>query len=104
MRAPGIFTSASLAQMFALSPIAASYGSYADGWIVSTLSGHLYIWHDGEVGGFQTINATFPNDGIDIILLTNDGLNGVLPYSVIPQLFPIALSAGSTQAQRHSAR
>ena len=104
VRAPGIFTQASLVQMFAPSPIAASYGSYADGWIVSTLSGHLYIWHDGEVGGFQTINATFPNDGIDIIVLTNDGLNGVLPYSVIPQLFPIALSASSAQGRRRGGR
>jgi CubicO group peptidase (beta-lactamase class C family) len=104
VRAPGIFTAASLAQMFAPSPIAAAYGSYADGWIVSALDGHAYVWHDGEVGGFQTINATFPNDGIDIIVLTNDGIGGVLPYSVIPQLFPLALSASPAQAQRRIAR
>ncbi len=100
VRQPGIFTQASLAQMFAPSPIAAPYGSYADGWIVSSLNGHLYVWHDGEIGGFQTINATFPNDGIDIIVLTNDGLNGFAPYSVIPQLFQLALTGTPAQSVR----
>jgi len=104
VRAPGIFTAASLAQMFAPSPIAAPYGSYAGGWIVSTLGGHPYVWHDGEVGGFQTINATFPNDGIDIIILTNDGINGFAPYNAIPQLFPIALSSSPLQSARRGMR
>jgi CubicO group peptidase (beta-lactamase class C family) len=92
VRSPGIFTAASLAQMFAPSPFPQSYGTPAAGWFISTLNGHRYIWHDGAFGGFQTMNATFPDDGIDIILLTNEG-TGILPYSVIPQLFPIALSA-----------
>ncbi len=103
VRQPGIFTQASLTQMFAPSPFPQSYGTPADGWFISSLSGHLYIWHDGEIGGFQTINATFPNDGIDIIVLTNDGLNGIAPYSVIPQLFPIALAGNATQSNRHRA-
>ena len=102
VRAPGIFTQASLTQMFAPSPIAAPYGSYADGWIVSSLNGHPYVWHDGEIGGFQTINATFPSDGIDIIVLTNDGLNGFAPYNAIPQLFPLALSANAQSVRRRT--
>lgn len=92
VRQPGIFTSASLAQMFAPSPFPQSYGTYADGWFISTLNGHRYIWHDGAFGGFQTMNATFPDDGIDIVLLTNEG-TGILPYSVIPSLFTAALAA-----------
>jgi hypothetical protein len=32
------------------------------------------------------MNALFPDDGIEIILLTNEG-TGILPYSVIPPLF-----------------
>jgi CubicO group peptidase (beta-lactamase class C family) len=91
VRQPGIFSQDSLRQMFTQSPIAASYGSYADGWIVSTLNGHLYIWHDGAIGGFQTMNATFPNDGIDIIILTNCG-SGLDPYYIVPQLFTFALT------------
>ncbi len=93
VRQPGIFTKESLKQMFTKSPIHESFGSYADGWVISKLQRHLYIWHNGAVGGFQTMNATFPNDGIEIIVLTNYG-NGTDPYSVIPQLFPIALANG----------
>jgi hypothetical protein len=37
------------------------------------------------------MNATFPDDGIDIIVLTNEG-TGILPYSVIPPLFSAALT------------
>jgi hypothetical protein len=88
---PGIFTPDSLTEMFAKSPIALPYGTYADGWFISSLDGHPYIWHDGQVNGFQTMNATFPSDGIDIIGLTNDG-SGLDPYYIIPQLFPAALS------------
>ena len=89
VRQPGIFTQATLTQMFTPSPIGVSYGTYADGWFISQLDGHLYIWHDGFVGGFQTMNATFPTDGIDIIILTNTG-SGPDPYFIIPNLFPIA--------------
>lgn len=91
VRHPGIFTQDSLTQMFTPSPFPQSYGTYADGWIVAALQGHRYIWHDGLVGGFQTMNATFPDDDINIIILTNEG-NDLDPYFVIPQLFPIALS------------
>ncbi len=94
VRKPGIFTQASLTQMFTPGPFPQSYGTYADGWFVSSLNGHLYIWHDGAIGGFQSVNATFPNDAIDIVVLTNDG-SGPDPYSIIPQLFSIAL-AGRT--------
>jgi CubicO group peptidase (beta-lactamase class C family) len=91
VRQPGVFTHASLTQMFTPSPIGVSYGTYADGWFISQLDGHLYIWHDGFVGGFQTMNAMFPNDGVDIIILTNTG-SGPDPYYLIPALFPIALT------------
>ncbi len=87
---PGVFTQASLDQMFAPSPFPQSYGTYAFGWFISTLDGHSYIWHDGDVTGYQTMNAVFPNDGIEIVILTNAG-SGLDPYYIIPQLFPIAL-------------
>jgi CubicO group peptidase (beta-lactamase class C family) len=101
VRQPGIFTANSLAQMFAPSPFPQSYGTYADGWFIATLQGHRYIWHDGALGGYQTMNATFPDDGIDIIVLTNAG-TGTDPYFAIPQLFPIALAGnGASAAHRH---
>ena len=91
VRRPGIFTQDALNQMFAPSPFPQPYGTYADGWFVATLNGHPYVWHDGALGGYQTMNATFPADGIDIVILTNDG-TGLDPYFVIPQIFPIALT------------
>jgi CubicO group peptidase (beta-lactamase class C family) len=97
VRQPGIFSAASLAQMFAPSPFPQSYGTYADGWFIATLQSHRYLWHDGALGGYQTVNATFPDDGIDIIVLTNDG-TGTDPYYAIPQLFAIAVSNGGAPA------
>jgi len=94
VRQPGrIFTAYSLNQMFTPSPLNEPYGAYADGWFIAQLKGHKYIWHDGSIGGFATMNATFPNDGIDIIILTND-FTGLDPYYIIPQIFPIALHLG----------
>ena len=91
VRHPGIFTSSSLTQMFTPNPFPQSFGTYAEGWVISTLDGHRYIWHDGELDGYMTMNATFPDDGLDIIILTNRDLsNG--PYFVIPAIFPIALT------------
>jgi D-alanyl-D-alanine carboxypeptidase len=92
----GIFTQESLKQMFTTNP---NSEDYADGWVVTTLDGHRFVWHNGGVGGFSTMNATFPNDGIDIVVLTNNGTG--LPgkygygfaYDFIPQLFPVVLSA-----------
>jgi CubicO group peptidase (beta-lactamase class C family) len=81
--------------------------NYAGGWGVELAvyrnaalvyaHGYRYLWHDGAIGGFQTVNATFPDDGIDIVILTNDG-TGLDPYYVVPDLFRLALS--STAAQR----
>ncbi len=98
VHSPGLFTQASLKQMFTPGPFPQSYGTYADGWFIASLDGHRYIWHDGDVTGYQTMNATFPDDGIDIIILTNDG-SGLDPYFIVPQLFPIALQmAGQSLA------
>jgi D-alanyl-D-alanine carboxypeptidase len=91
VRQPGIFTHQTLLQMFTPGPFPQSYGTYADGWFIATLQGHAYVWHDGAIGGFATMNATFPNDGLDIVILTNDG-TGLDPYYIIPQLLPLALA------------
>ena len=97
VRHPGIFTAQSLTQMFTPNGFPQSFGTYAEGWVVATLDGHRYIWHDGELDGYMTMNAMFPDDGIDIIILTNRDLgNG--PYFMVPQIFPIALTLTSSNA------
>ncbi len=97
-RRPGLLTSASLAQMFAPGPYPQSYGTYAFGWIVATLAGHSYIWHDGAIGGFVSMNATFPNDRVDIIVLVNNAA-AEDPYDVIPALFDAASPASTNNAE-----
>jgi CubicO group peptidase (beta-lactamase class C family) len=109
VRKPGIFTQQTLTQMFTPGSYPQSYGTYADGWFIATLQGHAYVWHDGAVGGFGTMNATFPNDGLDIVILTNDG-TGLDPYYIVPQLLPLALalpaleSGSSTTSRQISSR
>lgn len=89
VRQPGIFTQATFTQMFAPSPIASgTLGSYAAGWFISTLDGHSFIWHDGSIGGYQTINATFPDTGLDIIIFSNDSTANDL-YFIVPAIFKI---------------
>jgi len=99
VRQPGIFTAKSLAQMFTPGPFPQSYGTYADGWFISSLDGHRFIWHDGAIDGYQSVNATFPDDGIDIVILTNDG-SGLDPYYVVPAIFPIALTLTPSAVNR----
>ncbi len=91
VRSPAIFTRSSLRQMFKPSPYPQPFGTYAMGWVISKLDGHKYVWHDGAVGGFTTMNATFPNDGLDIIILTNAG-SGPDPYNIVPSILPLALA------------
>ncbi|MBV8638694.1 MAG: beta-lactamase family protein [Candidatus Eremiobacteraeota bacterium] len=97
VRSPGLFTPTSLAQMFAPGPYPQSYGTYAFGWFIATLDGHPYIWHDGAIGGFVSMNATFPKDGIDIIVLVNNA-SAEDPYDIIPSLLQTALTAQSRQS------
>lgn len=69
------------------------------GWFLSSLEGHRYVWHDGALGGFQSMNATFPDDRIDIIVLSNSG-TALDPYFAIPRLFQAALAWGLPNAAK----
>jgi len=103
LRQPGIFTAASLTQMFTPNPFPQSYGTYSEGWVISALNGHRWIWHDGLIDGYSTMNAMFPDDRLDIVLLTNGGTSAD-PFLVVEAIFPIALtltaSARATAAAR----
>ena len=90
VRQPGsVFGAQALNAMFAPGAYPQSYGTYAAGWFISTLEGRPYVWHDGAFEGFQTMNASFPGDDIEIIILTNDG-TGLDPYYMVPQLYDVA--------------
>lgn len=74
LRRPGFLDADSLAEMF--TPGTLDDGSatdYAFGWVVEKHDGHLFRWHNGEVTGYHAMNATFPDDQTDVVVLTNTG-------------------------------
>jgi hypothetical protein len=44
---------------------------YGLGWFVDDYRGHRRVWHAGEVRGFSARTAFFPQDGLEIVALTN---------------------------------
>jgi CubicO group peptidase (beta-lactamase class C family) len=56
------------------SPLRTGYGprgGYGFGLDLSTLYGHREVSHEGYNVGFASVNATFPDDGIEIVALSN---------------------------------
>ncbi|HEY5093733.1 MAG TPA: serine hydrolase domain-containing protein [Candidatus Eremiobacteraceae bacterium] len=56
------------------SPLRVGYGprgGYGFGLDLSTLYGHREVSHEGFNVGFASVNATFPDDGIEIVALSN---------------------------------
>lgn len=44
---------------------------YAFGWVQARAEGRQMIWHNGGLPGARAMNATFPRDDLDIVVLTN---------------------------------
>lgn len=44
---------------------------YAFGWVQARAEGRQMIWHNGGLPGARAMNATFPRDGLEIVVLTN---------------------------------
>lgn len=44
---------------------------YAFGWVQARAEGRQMIWHNGGLPGARAMNAVFPRDGLDIVVLTN---------------------------------
>jgi len=44
---------------------------YAFGWVQARAEGRQMIWHNGGLPGARAMNATFPHDGLEVIVLTN---------------------------------
>ncbi|CAN5413775.1 hypothetical protein BH10ACI2_BH10ACI2_00740 [soil metagenome] len=49
---------------------------YGFGWRISTIRGHKLIGHTGQTAGFAAANYRFVDDGIDVVVLTNQGDSG----------------------------
>ncbi|HZZ65721.1 MAG TPA: serine hydrolase domain-containing protein [Candidatus Baltobacteraceae bacterium] len=44
---------------------------YAFGWVQARAEGRQMVWHNGGLPGARAMNATFPKDALEIIVLTN---------------------------------
>ncbi|HUN29551.1 MAG TPA: serine hydrolase domain-containing protein [Alphaproteobacteria bacterium] len=44
---------------------------YGFGWVVGQDEGRRIIWHNGGLIGARAMNAVFPDDGLEIVILTN---------------------------------
>ena len=44
---------------------------YAFGWVDGRDHGRTVIWHNGGLPGARAMNATFPHDGLEVVVLTN---------------------------------
>lgn len=61
-----------LDQIFSPQVAAEKYGAeYGYGWVVSESQGHRVFWHDGAIPGFTNYFAYYPDDRLDIIILSN---------------------------------
>jgi CubicO group peptidase (beta-lactamase class C family) len=58
---------------------APKYGAeYGYGWIISESKGHPLVWHSGSLPGFNNYLAHYPDDHVDIIILSNLDTSDVL--------------------------
>lgn len=63
---------------------------YGLGLFIRAMDGHRVLMHDGEVPGFTASNLVFPDDGIAVVVLTNqDAINtsGLIASRIADALF-----------------
>ena len=102
LRAPGFLSAASLAEMFAPGTLDdGSATDYAFGWVAVKHDGKHLRWHNGDVAGFHAMNAAFPDDRTDVVVLTNtSGTYAAdrLAIQIYDVLHPFAPSAADRAA------
>ena len=74
LASPGFLDAESLDEMFTPGTVDTGAATdYAFGWVAVRHDGHRLYWHNGEVTGFHAMNARFPDDRTDVVVLTNTG-------------------------------
>jgi CubicO group peptidase (beta-lactamase class C family) len=89
LRSESLLSAASRAEMWAVSALAARQTgnmradvNYGLGWFLSTVDGHRKIYHSGGMPGFLTDFIRYPDAGISVAVLTNQGYNHVDPQVI----------------------
>lgn len=86
---PGLFRRDTLRLMFT-----PRLGSYACGWVVTTHKEEPYVWHNGSVGGYHTMNALFPDHHVAVVLLSNNEKLQPKLEEAAPRVFDAVSGAG----------
>lgn len=65
---------------------------YAHALEVDRIGSHRVLWHNGIVGGFHAMNALFPDDGIAIVVLTDQQKSApeILIGPLLAAIVPVA--------------
>jgi CubicO group peptidase (beta-lactamase class C family) len=78
---------------------------YGLGLFVRSLAGHTFYEHSGEVSGFVSENAVFPEDKLAIAVLTNQDASpaaGQITRQLMPILLGVSPAAPATPAERQA--
>ncbi|MDE2481642.1 MAG: beta-lactamase family protein [bacterium] len=73
---------------------------YGLGWVIDERDGKRYIWQDGEIAGFHSMNALLPDDHIAVIVLANTDAahpRVVAPEEVAARVIDIVAPPGKTR-------
>ncbi len=66
--------------------------NYGFGLSIRSANGHLVVDHGGDIDGFSSMLATYPNDGITIVVLGNVATQA--PFHISDDLAKIAFGSG----------
>jgi D-alanyl-D-alanine carboxypeptidase len=102
LAAPGFLDAASLDDMFTPGTLDDGEATdYAFGWVAVKHDDRRLVWHNGEVTGYHAMNATFPDDRTDVVVLTNTGGTSVadrLAIRIFDLLHPFVPSTADKAA------
>jgi D-alanyl-D-alanine carboxypeptidase len=69
--------------------VAGTLDQHGMGWTLDQRVGHRFLWQDGEIPGYQSMNAVLPDDHVAVVVLTNvssAGISTALPERVAGEI------------------
>ncbi len=79
-----------------------SYDLRAMGWTIDQRGGRRFIWQNGELPGFQAMNALLPDDHVAVIVLANvddTGTSAGLPERVAGRILDVLEPPGELHVE-----
>jgi CubicO group peptidase (beta-lactamase class C family) len=86
-----------------LKPMFTDYGhGFGFGYVIASENGRPRWWHNGQVAGFSSIISRYPQDGLTVIVLSNDGGAPIGRFS--QDLAQVYLGSSARTGQAHEVR